>query len=177
MVSLCFDKYQSKKKGQRISENTLLLLALTLGAVGIFCGMKAPIYHKAGKTKFKILIPFLLLMQFFIFVLFILKFRFTLAICPFLLSNCFRLLFFFNLCVFVFLAKLKTILIWLTTLSVRVRLFEKRFMTDSEEVYLNKALKISEEINYQRGISTTLGSLGIIAMHKRRIPKSIRLIF
>ncbi|MES2566540.1 MAG: tetratricopeptide repeat protein [Bacteroidota bacterium] len=50
-------------------------------------------------------------------------------------------------------------------------------MIDSEEVYLNKALKISEEINYQRGISTTLGSLGIIAMHKGEYPKALGLYF
>lgn len=48
-----YDKYQAKKKDLRISENALLTLAVAFGAAGIFLGMKAPLYHKAGKPKFK----------------------------------------------------------------------------------------------------------------------------
>lgn len=73
-VTMCFDKYQSKINRNRISEKSLILLAVLFGSIGIFCGMQAPIYHKAGKAKFKILIPFLLLMQFFILLYLYLNF-------------------------------------------------------------------------------------------------------
>ena len=56
-----FDKYQSGKKGNRVSENKLFLLAFLLGAPGIYLGMKYPIYHKAAKPKFKIGIPVLII--------------------------------------------------------------------------------------------------------------------
>lgn len=55
-----YDKYQSKKNGQRISENKLFIVALVFGALGIYLGMKAPIYHKAAKAKFSVGIPFLI---------------------------------------------------------------------------------------------------------------------
>jgi uncharacterized membrane protein YsdA (DUF1294 family) len=51
---MCFDKYRSKKGGQRIPENTLFMLALLCGAAGIYLAMKAPLYHKTSKPKFKI---------------------------------------------------------------------------------------------------------------------------
>jgi uncharacterized membrane protein YsdA (DUF1294 family) len=57
------DKFQSKKKGSRIPENYLVLLACILGAIGIYAGMKAPIYHKASKIKFKYGIPILVLIN------------------------------------------------------------------------------------------------------------------
>ncbi len=60
---MLFDKYQSKKKGSRISENTLFLVALLFGACGIYLGMQAPIYHKASKTKFKWGIPLLMVLN------------------------------------------------------------------------------------------------------------------
>lgn len=66
---MCFDKYQSKKKGQRISENTLFLLAFILGAIGIYLGMKAPLYHKAAKSKFKLGIPLLIILNFVVICL------------------------------------------------------------------------------------------------------------
>jgi uncharacterized membrane protein YsdA (DUF1294 family) len=58
-----YDKYQSKNKGQRIPENTLFFIAFVLGAIGIYLGMKAPIYHKASKTKFKWGIPLLIVLN------------------------------------------------------------------------------------------------------------------
>jgi uncharacterized membrane protein YsdA (DUF1294 family) len=54
-----YDKHQSKKKGNRIPENKLFLVAFVFGALGIYLGMKAPIYHKSAKTKFKWGIPLL----------------------------------------------------------------------------------------------------------------------
>lgn len=58
-----FDKYQSKKKGNRISENKLFLLAFLFGSVGIYLGMKYPIYHKATKSSFKFGIPILIILN------------------------------------------------------------------------------------------------------------------
>ena len=55
-----YDKSQSKKQGRRIPENKLFFVALIFGAIGIYLGMKAPIYHKAAKTPFKIGIPLLI---------------------------------------------------------------------------------------------------------------------
>jgi uncharacterized membrane protein YsdA (DUF1294 family) len=55
-----YDKHQAKKKENRISENKLFFIALIFGAIGIYLGMKAPIYHKAAKVKFKWGIPFLI---------------------------------------------------------------------------------------------------------------------
>ena len=57
------DKYQSKKKGSRVPENRLFIIAVLLGAVGIYSGMKYPIYHKAAKAKFIIGIPLLILLN------------------------------------------------------------------------------------------------------------------
>lgn len=60
---MCFDKFKSRKGGQRISENSLFLLAFLLGAIGIYLGMKAPLYHKAAKPKFRVGIPTLILLN------------------------------------------------------------------------------------------------------------------
>jgi uncharacterized membrane protein YsdA (DUF1294 family) len=60
---MCFDKYRSKKGGQRVAENTLFMMALLCGAPGIYFGMKAPLYHKASKPKFKMGIPVLILLN------------------------------------------------------------------------------------------------------------------
>lgn len=58
-----YDKYQSKNKGSRISENTLFFIAFICGALGIYLGMKAPIYHKAAKAIFKWGIPLLIVLN------------------------------------------------------------------------------------------------------------------
>lgn len=62
-VMMWWDKYQSKRKGPRISENTLFLMAFVFGSVGIYLGMKAPIYHKAAKPLFKFGIPLLIILN------------------------------------------------------------------------------------------------------------------
>ena len=59
-----FDKSQSKKNGRRIPEKKLFFIAFILGAIGIYLGMKAPIYHKAAKSKFKWGIPLLIVLNF-----------------------------------------------------------------------------------------------------------------
>ncbi len=51
------DKLKSLYKWWRISEKTLWMFALLWGVFGIWLGMMAPIYHKAGKRVFRIWIP------------------------------------------------------------------------------------------------------------------------
>lgn len=58
-----YDKHQAKKKGKRVSENKLFVIAFLFGALGIYLGMKAPIYHKAAKPKFKWGIPLLFILN------------------------------------------------------------------------------------------------------------------
>ena len=48
------DKLKSIYKWWRISERSLWVLALTGGVFGIWLGMMAPLYHKAGKVNFRI---------------------------------------------------------------------------------------------------------------------------
>jgi len=62
-LTMCFDKYQSKKKGYRVPESRLFLMAFMFGSLGIYLGMKAPVYHKASKPKFKIGIPILIIVN------------------------------------------------------------------------------------------------------------------
>jgi uncharacterized membrane protein YsdA (DUF1294 family) len=60
---MVYDKWQAKRKQQRVSENFLLMFAFILGAIGIYLGMKYPLYHKAAKQKFKVGIPILILIN------------------------------------------------------------------------------------------------------------------
>ncbi len=52
------DKWKAKTGKWRISEKTLILCAVLFGAVGAYFGMKK-FRHKTRHAKFKILIPFL----------------------------------------------------------------------------------------------------------------------
>lgn len=56
------DKYKAKNAKWRISEATLLLLAVLGGSVGAWVGMKAW-HHKTMHKKFKYGIPAILLIQ------------------------------------------------------------------------------------------------------------------
>jgi uncharacterized membrane protein YsdA (DUF1294 family) len=51
------DKLKSIYKWWRISEKNLWIFALIWGVFGIWLGMLAPLYHKAGKRNFRIWIP------------------------------------------------------------------------------------------------------------------------
>jgi len=51
------DKLKSLYKWWRISEKTLWILACIWGVFGVWLGMMAPIYHKAGKRGFRSWIP------------------------------------------------------------------------------------------------------------------------
>ena len=56
------DKYKAKKAKWRISEATLLLLAVLGGSIGAWIGMKVW-HHKTMHKKFKYGIPAILLIQ------------------------------------------------------------------------------------------------------------------
>lgn len=56
------DKQKAKKGKWRISENTLLLLAVLGGSVGAIAGMKF-FHHKTKKAAFYIGLPFILILQ------------------------------------------------------------------------------------------------------------------
>ena len=56
------DKYKAKHDNWRISEATLLLLAVIGGSIGAWCGMKIW-HHKTMHKKFKYGVPVILLLQ------------------------------------------------------------------------------------------------------------------
>ena len=56
------DKYKAKHAKWRISEATLLLLAVAGGSIGAWCGMKVW-HHKTMHKKFKYGVPVILLLQ------------------------------------------------------------------------------------------------------------------
>lgn len=56
------DKRRAKINKWRIPENTLLLIALIGGSIGALLGMKV-FRHKTKHWKFKILVPFFLILQ------------------------------------------------------------------------------------------------------------------
>ena len=59
------DKYKSIKHKYRISENTLIILAILGGSLGALMGMIS-FHHKTKKKKFTILIPIVLLLWVYI---------------------------------------------------------------------------------------------------------------
>lgn len=61
-VSYGIDKFKAKHNRWRISEATLLLLAIVGGSLGALLGMKA-FRHKTQKPKFTITIPLVLALQ------------------------------------------------------------------------------------------------------------------
>ncbi len=61
------DKYKSIKHKYRISEATLIVLAILGGPLGAFFGM-ITFHHKTQKKKFIILIPIILLIWVYILI-------------------------------------------------------------------------------------------------------------
>lgn len=59
IVLMWHDKIQSKRKGNRIPEKTLLFFALFGGALGSYIGMLS-VRHKTNKPEFTIGVPFML---------------------------------------------------------------------------------------------------------------------
>ena len=56
------DKYKAKHDKWRISEATLLLLAVIGGSIGAWCGMNAW-HHKTMHKKFKYGVPIIFILQ------------------------------------------------------------------------------------------------------------------
>ena len=56
------DKYKAKHAKWRISEATLLLLAVVGGSIGAWCGIKVW-HHKTMHKKFKYGVPAILILQ------------------------------------------------------------------------------------------------------------------
>lgn len=64
------DKQKAKKGKWRISENTLLLLAVLGGSIGAICGMKA-FHHKTKKAAFSVGLPIILILQAVLLIVFV----------------------------------------------------------------------------------------------------------
>lgn len=62
-----YDKNQARKRGQRVPENTLWLLALLGGGPGAYAGMQA-FRHKTKHTQFRIGFLVLALLDLFLLV-------------------------------------------------------------------------------------------------------------
>ena len=56
------DKYKAKKGRWRISEATLLMMAVIGGSIGAWAGMRL-LHHKTMHKKFKYGIPLIIIMQ------------------------------------------------------------------------------------------------------------------
>ena len=62
MIVYGIDKLKAKKGKWRITESTLLLLAIIGGSIGAFLGMKVW-HHKTMHKKFKYGIPLIIILQ------------------------------------------------------------------------------------------------------------------
>ena len=58
----CIDKYKAKKGRWRISEATLLMMAVIGGSIGAWSGMRLW-HHKTMHKKFKYGIPIIIILQ------------------------------------------------------------------------------------------------------------------
>ena len=61
-IAYGIDKYKAKKGKWRISEATLLLMAVFGGSIGAWLGMKA-FHHKTMHKKFYIGVPIIIILQ------------------------------------------------------------------------------------------------------------------
>ena len=57
------DKQRAIRKEWRIPERNLLLIAAFGGSIGIWFGMRAPLFHKAAKPLFTIGVPLIFALQ------------------------------------------------------------------------------------------------------------------
>ena len=72
-ATMWYDKAQAIKKLARVSEKKIFMLAFFMGALGIYAGMKMPLYHKAAKPLFKIGIPLVFISNVFVVYLVLMK--------------------------------------------------------------------------------------------------------
>lgn len=64
-LAMGYDKLQAKRSKVRIPEKILLILALLLGACGVYLGMLA-FRHKTKKPLFRYGVPFLLMLNLYL---------------------------------------------------------------------------------------------------------------
>ncbi len=67
-VFMLVDKRRAQKNLWRISESTLLTVAILGGSIGSFAGMRL-FHHKTRKPKFSIGIPVIIILQFAVWAL------------------------------------------------------------------------------------------------------------
>lgn len=67
-VFMLVDKRRAQKNLWRISESTLLTMAILGGSIGSFAGMRL-FHHKTRKPKFSIGIPVIIILQFAVWAL------------------------------------------------------------------------------------------------------------
>ena len=72
IVLMCLDKVKAKTGCWRVSENTLILIALFGGSVGIYLGLKF-FHHKTKHFKFNFIVPVILLVQLIIGIWLLIK--------------------------------------------------------------------------------------------------------
>lgn len=60
---MVYDKMQAKRNRSRVPEKYLFILAFFMGALGIYLGMKWPVYHKSAKPSFRLGIPVLMILN------------------------------------------------------------------------------------------------------------------
>ena len=70
------DKRAAKQSKRRIPEKSLWLITFLGGSLGILLGMKAPLFHKAAKPKFKFGVPVILISQVLITFYFLYQYGF-----------------------------------------------------------------------------------------------------
>lgn len=71
-IIMLIDKNRARNHEWRIKENTLILVALFGGSIGSYIGMKT-FRHKTKHPKFKYGIPFIFLLQFIIYIYYIIS--------------------------------------------------------------------------------------------------------
>lgn len=69
-LAMYIDKNKARKGKWRISEKNLFLLAFIFGSIGVFMGMQT-FRHKTKHTKFKVGIPFVIIIQLYLVYRFI----------------------------------------------------------------------------------------------------------
>ena len=63
-----FDKRQSRKSRQRISEKSLMIHAIFIGSAGIYLGIYFPSPHKSHVLKFILGVPVIIFLQLALFI-------------------------------------------------------------------------------------------------------------
>lgn len=71
-LTIMVDKRKALKNKWRIKESTIFTFAVLGGSLGVFLGMKA-FHHKTRKAYFKLVIPFLIIINLLIYYVLLFK--------------------------------------------------------------------------------------------------------